>query len=88
MAAALDNVGEASCKEERRDGKDQDGNKLNCLFDACTQLKCDVKGKTISNCRSETTYTNARDCKAAASRKPPRKETNPELLNSGKSKSQ
>lgn len=51
---------------ERRDGKDQDGNKVNCLFDSCTFTECSTSGGTISNCVRKTEYSNARDCKAAA----------------------
>lgn len=67
VAVARDNVGEATCSgTERRDGTDQDGNKVNCLFDKCTQLQCDTSGSEITNCVSITSYKNARDCKAAA----------------------
>lgn len=76
LALARDDVGSATCSTERRDGKDQDGNKVNCLFDACVQLKCDVSGSQITNCIKETTYSNPRDCKAAL-RKPPTKDMNP-----------
>jgi hypothetical protein len=50
---------------ERRDGKDQDGNKVNCLFDTCTYTECSTSGGAISNCVKKTEYSNARDCKAA-----------------------
>lgn len=76
FAEARDDVGSATCSTERRDGKDQDGNKVNCLFDACVQLKCDVSGSQITNCIKETTYSNPRDCKAA-SRRPATKDMNP-----------
>lgn len=50
---------------ERRDGKDQDGNKVNCLFDSCTYTECSTSGGAITNCVKKTEYSNARDCKAA-----------------------
>jgi len=49
---------------ERRVGTDQDGNKLDCLFDSCTTCKS-VEGKIDCNSLS-TEYTNARDCKPVA----------------------
>jgi hypothetical protein len=51
---------------ERRDGKDDQGNKVNCLFDTCTYSECSTSGGQISNCVRKTEYSNARDCKAAA----------------------
>ena len=51
---------------ERRDGKDEAGNKVNCLFDSCKfcagpqgELDCSVM---------KTEYTNPRDCRAASVR--------------------
>lgn len=49
----------------RKDGKDQDGNKVNCLFDSCTYTECSTSGGAITNCVKKTEYSNARDCKAA-----------------------
>ena len=50
----------------RKDGKDQDGNTVNCLWDTCTycagpqgELDCSVM---------KTEYSNARDCRAASVR--------------------
>lgn len=56
----------SSTGTERRDGKDQDGNKVNCLFDFCTYTQCSTSGGKIGNCVRKTEYSNARDCKAAA----------------------
>lgn len=50
----------------RKDGKDQDGNTVNCLWDTCTFSECSTSGGQISNCVQKTEYSNARDCKAAA----------------------
>lgn len=58
-----DSVGTA-----RKDGKDQSGNTVNCLWDTCTYTQCDTSGGTVSNCVKKTEYSNARDCKAAAAR--------------------
>ena len=51
----------------RKTGTDQDGNKLDCLWDTCTFSECSTSGGTVSNCVQKTEYSNARDCKAAAS---------------------
>ena len=49
---------------ERRDGKDQDGNKVNCEWDTCTY--CGTTSGVI-DCRIQLTeYSNPRDCKPAA----------------------
>jgi hypothetical protein len=50
----------------RREGKDDQGNKLDCLWDTCTFSKCDTSGDSINGCKQVTEYSNARDCKAAA----------------------
>jgi hypothetical protein len=60
---ACDSTGTA-----RKTGKDQQGNKLDCLWDTCTYTQCDTSGGTISGCVQKTDYSNARDCKAAAVR--------------------
>jgi hypothetical protein len=57
---ACDSTGTA-----RREGKDDQGNKLDCLWDTCTFTQCDTSGGQISNCVQKTEYSNARDCKAA-----------------------
>jgi hypothetical protein len=50
---------------ERRDGKDQaTGEKLNCLWDSCTY--CAGPGGELDCSVKKTSYSNARDCKAAA----------------------
>lgn len=49
----------------RKTGTDEQGNKLDCLWDTCTFSECSTNG-TISNCVQKTEYSNARDCKAAA----------------------
>jgi hypothetical protein len=50
----------------RKTGTDQQGNKLDCLWDTCTFTECGSSGGQISNCVQKTEYSNARDCKAAA----------------------
>jgi hypothetical protein len=50
----------------RKTGTDQQGNKLDCLWDTCTYSECGTGGGQISNCVTKTEYSNARDCKAAA----------------------
>ena len=48
----------------RKDGKDEAGNKLNCLWDTCTY--CGTTSGVI-DCRIQLTeYSNPRDCKPAA----------------------
>ena len=55
-----------SSGEKRRIGKDAaTGEKLDCLFDYCTY--CGTKGGAIDCSILKTEYSNARDCKAAAS---------------------
>ncbi len=49
----------------RKTGADQQGNKLDCLWDTCTFTECSTSGGQISNCVQKTEYSNARDCKAA-----------------------
>lgn len=69
FAAPKSGPGGESCIEtgtERRDGKDQDGNKVNCLWDFCKY--CDQSGGTINCSVQKTSYSNARDCKAAMAR--------------------
>ena len=50
----------------RKTGTDDQGNKLDCLWDTCTFTQCSTSGGSISNCVQKTEYSNARDCKAAA----------------------
>jgi hypothetical protein len=50
----------------RKTGTDDQGNKLDCLWDTCTYSECGTGGGQISNCVTKTEYSNARDCKAAA----------------------
>ncbi len=50
----------------RKTGKDEQGNKMDCLWDTCTFTQCDTSGGTVSNCVKKTEYSNARDCKAVA----------------------
>jgi hypothetical protein len=50
----------------RKDGKDDQGNKVNCLWDTCTFLECGTSGGQISNCVRKTEYSNPSDCHAAA----------------------
>jgi hypothetical protein len=57
---ACDSTGTA-----RKTGKDDQGNKLDCLWDTCTFTECGTSGGQISNCVQKTEYSNARDCKAA-----------------------
>jgi hypothetical protein len=47
----------------RKVGQDQNGNKLDCLWDTCTY--CAV-GTSINCSKLTTEYSNARDCHAAA----------------------
>jgi hypothetical protein len=49
----------------RRDGKDDQGNKLNCLWDTCTYKVIDDKTGVI---KQATDYSNPRDCHAASVR--------------------
>lgn len=49
---------------ERRDGEDQDGNKLNCLWDYCKY--CDESGGRINCSIQKTSYSNPRDCHPVA----------------------
>jgi hypothetical protein len=58
---ACDSTGTA-----RKEGKDDQGNKLDYLWDTCTFTECNTSGGQISGCVQKTEYSNARDCKAAA----------------------
>ncbi|WP_133122852.1 hypothetical protein [Zhengella mangrovi] len=51
---------------ERRTGKDQDGNKLDCKWDTCTYTKCSTDQNQISQCVKKTEYSNPRDCKSVS----------------------
>ena len=46
----------------RKDGKDQDGNKLNCQWDTCTY--CGTTNGTIDCSKQITEYSNPTDCHA------------------------
>jgi hypothetical protein len=52
----------------RKNGKDDQGNSVDCLWDTCTFTQCDTSGGTVSNCVKKTEYSNARDCKPAAAK--------------------
>lgn len=56
---------------ERKDGKDQDGNTVNCLWDTCTY--CSTSGGKIDCSVLKTSYSNPRDCKAVSARAPARR---------------
>ncbi len=58
---ACDSTGTA-----RRTGQDQNGNKMNCLWDTCTYSECSTSGGTIGNCVQKTEYSNPTDCHAAS----------------------
>jgi hypothetical protein len=51
----------------RKDGKDDQGHKVNCLWDTCTYTECSTSGGQISNCVRKTEYSNPSDCHAALS---------------------
>ena len=51
---------------QRKTGTDDQGNKLDCLWDTCTFTECNTSGGQISGCVQKTEFSNARDCKAAA----------------------
>ena len=53
----------------RKTGTDDQGNKVDCMWDTCTFTECSTSGSTVSNCVKKTEYSNARDCKAASARK-------------------
>jgi len=62
-----------SCKTTgtaRKDGKDDQGNKVNCLWDTCTFYGCVTIDDQI-RCGNKTEYSNARDCRAARLQKSP-----------------
>ena len=59
--AACDSTGTA-----RKDGKDQNGNKMNCQWDTCTYTECSTGSGSISNCVKKTEYSNPTDCHAAS----------------------
>ena len=46
----------------RKNGKDDQGNTVNCLWDTCTYTVIDDASGVI---RKQTDYSNARDCTAA-----------------------
>ena len=48
----------------RKDGKDDQGNTVNCLWDTCTFYDCVTIADQI-RCGNKTEYSNARDCRAA-----------------------
>jgi hypothetical protein len=69
----------------RKEGKDDQGNKLDCLWDTCTFTECNTSGGQISGCAQKTEFSNARDCKAVAAVRPGIKGTkNPGLKNGAK----
>jgi hypothetical protein len=49
----------------RKDGKDQDGNKMNCSWDTCTY--CGTTSGTIDCSKQITEYSNPTDCHSVAS---------------------
>ena len=64
VAFATEAAGEPDCsKTERRDGKDQDGNTVNCLWTVCEELECSASGDKISDCKKKTSYKDPRDCR-------------------------
>ena len=68
-ADALKRANGGSCDSVgtgRKTGTDDQGNKLDCLWDTCTYTQCNTSGGQISGCVQKTEYSNARDCKAAA----------------------
>ena len=48
----------------RKDGKDQNGNKMNCKWDTCTF--CGTTSGVIDCTKQVTEYSNPTDCHAAA----------------------
>jgi hypothetical protein len=68
----------------RKSGTDDQGNKLDCLWDTCTFTECGTSGGEISGCVKKTEYSNARDCKAAAARPGIKGTKNLNLKNGGK----
>jgi hypothetical protein len=68
----------------RKTGADDQGNKLDCLWDTCTFTECNTSGGQISGCVQKTEYSNARDCKAAAVRPGIKGTKIPGLKNGGK----
>jgi hypothetical protein len=74
---ACDSTGSA-----RKTGTDDQGNKVDCLWDTCTFTECGTSGGEISGCVKKTEYSNARDCKAAA-RTGPKGTRNPGLKERG-----
>jgi hypothetical protein len=48
----------------RKDGKDQDGHKMNCLWDTCTF--CGTTSGTIDCSKQVTEYSNPTDCHPVA----------------------
>lgn len=68
---------------ERKTGTDDQGNKLDCLWDTCKYNECNGSGTHIT-CVTKTEYSNARDCKAAAARPGIKGTKNPGLKNGAK----
>ena len=66
---------------QRKTGTDDQGNKLDCLWDTCTFTECGTSGGEISSCVKKTEFSNARDCKAAAARPGIKGTKNPGLKN-------
>jgi predicted lipoprotein with Yx(FWY)xxD motif len=64
VVVATGSAAEPDCSETaRKDGKDQDGNTVNCLWTVCKEAVCDGSGDTIGDCRTETSYKDPRDCR-------------------------
>jgi hypothetical protein len=49
----------------------QDGKDVKCTADYCTYDECETSGANIGKCFTKTSYSNVRDCKAAAQRSQP-----------------
>lgn len=65
--AAAKSSGGIACNSTgtaRKDGKDQDGNKMNCQWDTCTY--CGTTQGVIDCSKQITEYSNPTDCHAAA----------------------
>lgn len=66
-SAAAKSSGGIACNSTgtaRKDGKDQDGNKVNCQWDTCTF--CGTVNGVIDCSHQVTEYSNPSDCHAAA----------------------
>ncbi len=74
----------SSTGTERKDGKDQSGNTLNCQWDTCTYCAGPHSSATQIDCSVlKTEYSNPTDCHAAAKSGGTRfTPVNPSLLNS------